>query len=43
MSSGDPENKDLQCVDDIDRAIHSPTRLKIMAVLQLSKTPTSLF
>ena len=33
MSPNDPNNKDLQRVDDIDRTIHSPTRLKIMAVL----------
>jgi DNA-binding transcriptional ArsR family regulator len=33
MSPSDPEDKDLQRVDDIDRTIHSPTRLKIIAVL----------
>ena len=33
MSKGDPENNYLQKVDEIDRIIHSPTRLKIMIVL----------
>jgi DNA-binding transcriptional ArsR family regulator len=28
-----PENKDLQPISDIDRVIHSPARLKILAFL----------
>ncbi len=33
MSPSDNENKDIQRVDDIDRTVHSPTRLKILVVL----------
>lgn len=33
MSPSDTENKDIQRVDDIDRTVHSPTRLKILVVL----------
>ena len=33
MSPSDPDNKDIQKVDDIDRTVHSPTRLKILVVL----------
>ena len=33
MSQNDSENKYLQRVDEIDRTIHSPTRLKILIVL----------
>ena len=28
-----PENKDLQPISDIDRVVHSPARLKILAFL----------
>ncbi len=33
MSQSDPENTHLQRVDEIDRTVHSPTRLKILIVL----------
>lgn len=33
MSENNPENNYLQRVDEIDRTVHSPTRLKILIVL----------
>ena len=33
MSQTDPDNKQTQKVDEIDRVVHSPTRLKILIVL----------
>jgi DNA-binding MarR family transcriptional regulator len=33
MTSNKPENNNLQLIEDIDRTIHAPTRLKILACL----------
>ena len=33
LSQTDPDNKHTQKVDEIDRVVHSPTRLKILIVL----------
>jgi len=33
MASNMPENNSLQLIEDIDRTIHAPTRLKILACL----------
>ncbi len=33
MSQNNPDNQHLQKVDEIDRTVHSPTRLKILIVL----------
>ncbi|MEJ2747630.1 MAG: transcriptional regulator [Anaerolineae bacterium] len=35
MSSNEPGNEDLQRIADIDRSIHAPARLMIMALLSV--------
>ena len=37
MSANEPGNDSLQQIEDLDRTIHAPTRLKIMACLSVVK------
>ncbi|UCF60020.1 MAG: transcriptional regulator [Anaerolineaceae bacterium] len=43
MPPGKPKNKDLQLIADIDRTLHAPARLMILAMLHIVESADFIF